>query len=121
MRSDLKEVAMMTLEEFAEMALAFPQTAQGSHFDTTDFRVKGKIFATLRPEKQRGVLSLSRGDQALLRETSGEMFEPVPGSWGEKGWTFVILASADPDVVRHAMAIAWTKAAPKSISARHVL
>ena len=49
------------------------------------------------------------------------MFEPVPGSWGEKGWTFVVLHSADPDAVRHAMAMAWKKAAPKSVSARHVL
>ncbi|ATU92786.1 MmcQ/YjbR family DNA-binding protein [Phyllobacterium zundukense] len=111
----------MSPEAFAEMALSFPETIQGSHFDTTDFRVSGKIFATLRPEKERGVLSLSRGDQELLRETSGEMFEPVPGSWGEKGWTFVILHSADPDAVRHAMAMAWRKAAPKSVSARHVL
>ncbi len=111
----------MSPEAFAEMALSFPETIQGSHFDTTDFRVSGKIFATLRPEKERGVLSLSRGDQELLREISGEMFEPVPGSWGEKGWTFVILHSADPDAVRHAMAMAWRKAAPKSVSARHVL
>ncbi|PSH68433.1 hypothetical protein CU102_14205 [Phyllobacterium brassicacearum] len=111
----------MSLESFAEMALSFPESIQGSHFGTTDFRVNGKIFATLRPGKQRGVLSLSRGDQALLRETSAGMFEPVPGSWGEKGWTFVILDNADPDAVRHAMAMAWKKAAPKSVSARHVL
>lgn len=112
---------MMTLEEFAEMALSFPESIQGSHFSTTDFRVSGKIFATLRPDKERGVLALSRGDQALLRETSGDMFEPVPGSWGEKGWTFVMLHAADPDAVRHAMAMAWKKAAPKSVSTRHVL
>jgi hypothetical protein len=117
----LKELAMMTLEEFAKMALSFPESIQASHFNTTDFRVNGRIFATLRPEKQCGVLLLARGDQALLRETSGEMFEPVPGSWGEKGSTFVILDHADPEMVRHAMAMAWKKAAPKSISARHAL
>jgi len=117
----LKAIAMMTLEEFTEMALSFPESIQGSHFGTTDFRVNGKIFATLRPYKERGVLSLSRGDQALILETSKDMFEPVNGSWGEKGWTFVILHNADPDAVRHAMAIAWKKAAPKSVSARHVL
>lgn len=103
------------------MALSFPETIQASHFNATDFRVNGKIFATLRPEKLRGVLLLTREDQALLHETSGEMFEPVPGSWGEKGSTFVILDSADANVVRHAMAMAWKKAAPKSVSARHIL
>jgi len=112
---------MMTLEDFAEMALSFPESVQGSHFDTTDFRVNGKIYATLRPDKQRGVLMLAPGDQAMMRETSEPMFEPLPGYWGEKGATFVILASADPEVVRHAMAMAWRKAAPKSVSARHQL
>ena len=111
----------MSLEEFAEMALSFPETIQASHFNTTDFRVNGKIFATLRPEKLRGVLLLTREDQSLLRETSGDMFEPVPGSWGEKGSTYVVLDSANPYAVRHAMAIAWKKAAPKSVSARHIL
>ena len=103
------------------MALSFPETVQASHFNTTDFRVSGKIFATLRPEKLRGVLLLTREDQALLRETSGEMFEPVPGSWGEKGSTYVVLNSADPDAVRHAMVMAWKRVAPKSVSARHIL
>ncbi len=112
---------MLTLEDFAAMALSFPESTQGCHFNTTDFRVNGKIFATLRPEKQRGVLMLTRGDQALMRETSADMFEPVPGSWGEKGATFVIIGNADPEVVRHAMAMAWKKAAPKSVSVRHVL
>ncbi|PSH64103.1 MULTISPECIES: MmcQ/YjbR family DNA-binding protein [Phyllobacterium] len=112
---------MMTLEEFAEMALSFPESMQGKHFSTTDFRVGGKIFATLRPDKECGVLALSPGDQALLRETSAHIFEPVPGSWGEKGWTFVMLHTADADAVRHAMAMAWKKAAPKSVSTRHVL
>jgi hypothetical protein len=117
----VKAVAMMTLKEFAEMALSFPESTQGSHFDTVDFRVKGKIFATLRPEKQRGVLILTCEDQAMLLETSGAAFEPVPGGWGEKGSTFVILERADPDIVHHAMAIAWKKAAPKTVSTRHML
>ncbi|RCW87524.1 MmcQ/YjbR family DNA-binding protein [Phyllobacterium bourgognense] len=111
----------MSLEEFAEMALSFPETIQASHFNTTDFRVNGKIFATLRPEKLRGVLLLTREDQSLFRETSKDMFEPVPGRWGENGSTYVVLDRADPEAVRHAMAIAWKRAAPKSVSARHVL
>lgn len=111
----------MSLEEFAEMALSFPETIQASHFNTTDFRVNGKIFATLRPEKLRGVLLLTREDQSLLCETSRDMFEPVPGRWGEKGSTYVVLDSADPDAVRNAIAIAWKRAAPKSVSARHIL
>jgi hypothetical protein len=112
---------MLTLEAFADLARSFPESKQGSHFGTTDFRVNDKIFATLRPEKQRGVLMLTRGDQAMVRETSAEMFEPVPGGWGEKGATFVILATAELEMVRHAMAMAWRKAAPKSVSARHQL
>ncbi|WP_091950510.1 hypothetical protein [Phyllobacterium sp. YR620] len=53
---------------------------------------------------------LTRDDQAMMRETSADMFEPVPGGWGEKGATFVILAMAEPDVVRHGDGVAEGRA-----------
>lgn len=106
---------MLTDEEYMQMALGFPEAVQAGHFDVTDFRVRGKIFATLRPKDGRAVLKLSPDQQRLLMETSAAMFMPLPGSWGQKGWTQVLLAQADEAGVRHAMAMAWRSVAPKAL------
>ena len=111
----------MKVEEFRSLALSFPETAQGSHMGTTDFRVAGKIFATLHPEKDIGVVALAADQQAMFCETSPDMFRPVPGAWGVRGWTEVQLQKVKADTLRHAMALAWKKAAPKTLSARHLL
>jgi predicted DNA-binding protein (MmcQ/YjbR family) len=106
---------MLTQAQFAAMALGFPGAARAGHFDVTDFRVRGKIFATLREKDGRAVLKLAPDQQALLLETSGGQFAPVAGSWGLKGWTQVMLGEADEEAVRHAMAMAWRSVAPKSL------
>jgi hypothetical protein len=105
----------MTGEEFRDLALSFPESLQGSHFDVTDFLVAKKIFATLREADGRAVLKVSPDEQQLLMETSPGMFEPVKGSWGLKGWTSVVLDRADEATVRHAMAMAWRSVAPKRV------
>jgi hypothetical protein len=112
---------MMTADEFRALALSFPESAEGSHFDTADFRVAGKIFATLRPSDNRAVLKLTPDQQRLFLETSSAMFRPVKGSWGEKGWTEALLDQADAESVRHVMAIAWKSVAPKTVVTRHGL
>lgn len=105
----------MRQEEFRALALAFPEAVESSHFDTADFRVRGKIFATLREADGRAVLKLSPDEQQLLMETSPGLFEPVKGSWGQKGWTRIDLDRADADTARHAMGIAWRSVAPKKL------
>lgn len=105
----------MTPAEFRALALGFPESAQGSHFDVTDFRVKGRIFATLRESDGRAVLKLSPDGQQLLTTTSPDIFEPVNGSWGLKGWTKVLLDHADEATVRNAMMKAWKSVAPNKL------
>jgi hypothetical protein len=105
----------MTADEFRALALSFPQAAEGSHFDTADFRVGKKIFATLRESDGRTVLKLSPDEQQLLKETGGGIFVPIKGSWGLKGWTQIMLDRADAETVRHAMAFAWKSVAPKKL------
>jgi hypothetical protein len=105
----------MTADEFRALALSFPQAVESSHFDTADFRVGGKIFATLREAEGRAVLKLSPGDQLLFMETAPGQFAPVDGGWGLKGWTHVILDQAHEATVRHAMTIAWKSVAPKNL------
>ena len=105
----------MTGDEFRALALTFPEATEAGHFDTADFRVRGKIFATLRAADCRAVLKLSPGEQQLLMATSPGQFEPVNGSWGLKGWTRVKLDRADEATVRHAMGFAWRSVAPKAL------
>jgi len=106
---------MLTQERFVALALGFPETREAGHFDVRDFRVRGKIFATLREKDGRAVLKLAPDQQQLLVETSGDQFAPIPGSWGQKGWTQVMLDRADEGAVRHAMTMAWRSVAPKSL------
>ena len=106
----------MTPGEFRVVALSMPEAIESSHFDTADFRVRNKIFATLREADSRAVLKLAPDQQHLLMETNPGLFEPVKGSWGLKGWTRVVLANADEAGLRHAMNIAWRGVAPNRSS-----
>jgi hypothetical protein len=112
---------MITTTAFRELALSFPETAEGSHQDTADFRVADKIFATLREGDSRAVVKLTAADQGLYMETAAAMVRPVKGSWGKKGWTLVLLDRADPETTRHLLATAWRTVAPKRIVRRHSL
>ena len=103
----------MQQADFRALALAFPGAVEASHFNVADFRVRNRIFATLREMDGRAVLKLSPDQQQLLMETSPGIFEPIKGSWGRKGWTRVDLDRADTDTVRHAMTISWRSVAPK--------
>lgn len=42
---------MVTIEQFKQMALGFPETEEAAHFENKAFKVKKKIFATLMPRK----------------------------------------------------------------------
>lgn len=111
----------MTPQEYCNLALSMPEAEQSSHFDVTDFRVKNRIFATLREADNRAVIKLTPADQQLLIATSPTAFAPIKGSWGEKGWTLVHLQNAETESVRHAVAIAWRTVAPKSLVKAHTL
>lgn len=106
---------MVRQQEFRDMALGFPEAVEASHFDVADFRVRGKIFASLREKDGRAVLKLASDQQRLLMETSAGLFEPVNGSWGLKGWTKADLDRIDKETLRHAMSMAWRSVAPKSL------
>jgi hypothetical protein len=85
-----------------------PEAMEGSHFGHADFRVGGKIFATLGLEPEGyGVLLLTPGQQAGMVEDEPQVFSPVPGGWGRKGLTRVRLANVAPDILEGALRIAW--------------
>ena len=103
----------MTPTGFRRLALSLPDTAEGSHFGVKDFRVGGKIFATLAYEKQgSGVLSLTPEQQAEMVGEAPELFSPVPNGWGKHGATLVRLAKVTPDILEGALRTAWNNRKP---------
>ena len=106
----------MTASEFRQMALSLPEAAEASHMDHPDFRVRGKIFATLGyPDDGWGMVSLSPTDQQLLVLAEPDVFVPAKGAWGRRGATGVLLRAAKKSKVREALAAAWRKTAPKTL------
>jgi hypothetical protein len=109
----------MTANDFRRLALSFPETSESSHMDHPDFRVAGKIFATLGyPTAEWGMVTLSPVDQHLVVAASPDVFAPVKGAWGRRGATSVKLKEATKAVVRDAMAAAWRKKAPKKLASQ---
>lgn len=105
----------MTGTDFRRLALAMPDVTEGSHFGNPDFRVAGRIFATLSLEREGfGVLILSPEEQAGMVEDAPEIFSPVPGGWGRQGCTRVRLARVTRDVLEAALRTAWQRRVEKN-------
>lgn len=106
----------MTANDFRKIALSLPETEERSHMNHPDFRVKGKIFATLGyPDKTRGMVKLSPEDQHYLSKDHPDVFTPAKGAWGRRGATGVELKAAKKEVLSKAIQAAWRNAAPKRL------
>ena len=109
----------MTANQFRKLALSLEGAAEGSHMGNADFRVGGRIFATLSLEKQGyGVLMLNPEQQAGMAADAPEVFSPVPGGWGRMGMTRVLLAKVTPDMLRDALRTAWQNRVTKNKGAK---
>ena len=85
----------MTPEGFRRLALRQPEAVESAHMNHPDFRVRGKIFATLGyPDDSWGMVRLSPIDQELFIQADPETFSPVKGAWGKGGATLVQLRTA---------------------------
>ena len=98
----------MNAKGFRRIALSLEGVEEASHHGHTDFRVGGRIFATLAAEKQGyGNLMLRPEEQKAFVEELPEVFLPVHGGWGRNGATHVRLAAVSEDVLRGALLTAW--------------
>lgn len=98
----------MTAADFRRIALSLEGAEEGSHFVAADFRVGGRIFATLAAEAQGyGNLMLTPEQQAAFVAEAPEVFLPVPGGWGRNGATHMRLAAANEDLAYGALQTAW--------------
>jgi len=99
---------MMTEADFRRIALSFEGAEQGSHFGATDFRVGGRIFATLASISEGyGNLMLTPEHQSAFVHEQSRIFLPIAGGWGRMGMTHIRLAAADEDTLTGALHTAW--------------
>jgi hypothetical protein len=108
----------MTADGFRKLALSLPETSESAHMNHPDFRVKGKIFATLSQDEKLGMVKLTPEQQAQFMATEPDVFEPCSGAWGERGCTNIKLRAAKKATVQQALVAAWRNTAPKRIAAQ---
>jgi hypothetical protein len=94
----------MNAADFRRIALSFEGAEESSHMGAADFRVGGRIFATLASVSQGyGNLMLTPEHQAAFIGEQPEIFLPVHGGWGRMGMTHIRLAEASEDVLTGAL------------------
>jgi len=99
----------MKIADFRRIALSFDGAEESSHMGAADFRVGGRIFATLASQKEGyGNLMLTPEQQAEFVGELPEVFLPIHGGWGRMGATHIRLAEANEDVLTGALGVAWT-------------
>jgi hypothetical protein len=98
----------MSPADFKRIALSLEGAEEGSHMGAVDFRVGGRIFATLASQAQGyGNLALTPEEQAVFCQELPDVFVPIAGGWGRMGMTHIVLARANEDVLRGALQTAW--------------
>lgn len=109
----------MNAADFRRIALSLEGAEEGSHMGAADFRVGGRIFATLASQDQGyGNLMLTPEQQADFVRESPKVFLPVRGGWGRMGATHVRLQAAGEDVLEGALRTAWRLRLEKNKKAR---
>src|SRR4051812_23988262 len=104
----------MTSDEFRKLALEVPTAVEMSHVNHPDFRVAGKIFASLGvPDESFGMVKLTPEQQGAFMKKAPRVFTPSSGAWGRQGCTSVNLMAAEKSTVRAAL-----DAAAKSVISR---
>jgi hypothetical protein len=107
----------VTANDFRRLALALPETAEHAHMDHPDFRVRGKIFATLGyPAKGWGMVKLTPQQQHYFSKDDPGVFVPVKGAWGRRGATSVHLKTVNKKTLQRALSAAWRNTAPKRVA-----
>ena len=106
----------MKAYDFRRIALSMKGAAEGSHMGQPDFRVGGRIFATLASEREGyGNLMLTPEQQADFVSELPEVFVPIKGGWGRMGMTHIVLEKASKDVLTGALQAAWKNRLEKNV------
>ena len=106
----------MTANDFRKLALSFPETIESAHMRHPDFRVGGRIFATLGyPDENSAMVKLRPDQQKEFVRRNPGVFKAIKGSWGRQGATNIHMAAAKIDIGRESLTAAWRNTAPKRL------
>jgi YjbR len=83
------------------------EAVEGAHMGHPDFRVKGRIFATLHADRLWGMVKLPPDQQDMFVRQYPSTFVPESGAWGRSGCTAVHLKSVDEETLGEALTLAW--------------
>ena len=100
-------ITTMSPDGFRRIALSMTGAIEGAHMGHPDFRANGKIFATLYPDGESGMVKLTPDQQHEFMRDDSAAFAPASGAWGRQGCTTVRLDSIDEETLGHAMTLAW--------------
>ena len=106
----------MTPGDFRNLALRVPKAIESAHMGHPDFRVGGKIFASLWSDGETGMVKLTSEQQATFVDSDPDAFRPAQGAWGRSGCTLVTLPAATKTRVKQALVLAWRSTAPKKLA-----
>ncbi|HEX4741855.1 MAG TPA: MmcQ/YjbR family DNA-binding protein [Caulobacteraceae bacterium] len=101
--------------DIRRLAMALPEVIESDHHGSPSFRVRGKIFCTIRPGGTRMMVKLDSDDQHNLCAGRPDVLEPVPGYWGQKGSTFADLSKLDPAFAEALLRLAYANVAPQRL------
>ena len=109
---------MSNADDFRRIALGMKEAIERAHMGHPDFRVDGKIFATLHADNQYGMVKLTPDQQQQFVRDNPSTFAPENGAWGLQGCTRVHLDSAEEDLLGQALTLAWQNIANRATEKR---
>src|SRR5687768_1123537 len=108
----------MKAADFRRIALGMKDTIEGAHMDHPDFRVNGRVFASLHKDLAWGMVGLTPDQQQEFVQEAQKTFIPENGAWGRSGYTKVNLALVDEDTLGRALTLARQNAIDKGKAKR---
>jgi hypothetical protein len=108
----------MTPQGFRRIALGMKDAIESSHMGHPDFRLNGRIFATLHADMKWGMVKLTPEQQERFVKDAPDAFKPENGAWGLQGCTAVRLDTVDEEMLGEAMTLAWRNSSEKGVSIR---
>jgi hypothetical protein len=106
----------MAADGFRRIALSLPEAIEQEHMNHPDFRVRGKVFATLtHPSAEWGMVKLPPAYQQTFVQSDPGACVAVKRAWGRQGCTSVRLKAVKRDMLLRALRLAWMNAAPKEL------
>ncbi|MFT7617337.1 MAG: hypothetical protein ACI97A_000973 [Planctomycetota bacterium] len=109
----------MSADEFRDLALGLPEVVESAHNKHPDFRLGGKVLATIGPDAKSGMVNLTPAQQEEIIEAEPRAYESFNGAWGKRGCTKIIFEHVLPATALSCLTQAWLKTALATLHKRY--